>query len=207
MEDILMKYREENKTLQRQVKDYQTFSLEMIRLFHNRVQEKVVDEDTPDFMKDLYAESPTYFENDSLKGMLETFVWMSYSDSEKKRILDADLDAYFKKFDESRETQTNTLTNKPHSKNSQNSQNSQNSHNLQPVSPSSLRRDSPQVEALSVSSGGSYTDGSYSDDSYGDESYGDADDSYEYTDERGPDERNTNADESDQTIRRLVDRQ
>ena len=100
MEDILMKYREENKTLQRQVKDYQTFSLEMIRLFHNRVQEKVVDEDTPDFMKDLYSESPTYFENDSLKGMLGTFVWMSYSDSEKKRILDADLDAYFTKFDD-----------------------------------------------------------------------------------------------------------
>ena len=204
MEDILMKYREENEILQRQVKDYQTFSLEMIRLFHNRMHEMIMDEDMPGFMKDLYSESPTYLENDSLKGMLETFVWMSHSDSEKKRFLDADLDAYFTKFDDSRKTQTNTLTNKPHSKNSHNSHNSQNSHNLTPVSPSSLKRDSPQVEALSVSSGGSYTDGSYTDDSYGysDESYGDADDSYEYSDERDTDERG-----SEQTIRRLVDRQ
>ena len=74
MESLLIQYREENKNLQRQVNDYQTFSLEMIRLFHNRVQEKILNEDLPDFMKDLYAESPTYLRMIALKVCLKHFV-------------------------------------------------------------------------------------------------------------------------------------
>ena len=130
-------------------------------------------------LRHLYAESPSYLENDSLKGMLSKHSCGCHIQNLKKRILDSEMDAYFANLMIPESTQTNTLANKTYSQNSQNSHNSHNSQNSTPVSPSNFHRDSSQVEALSVSSGGIYTDDSYG---YTDGSDGYTDDSYEEDD-------------------------
>ena len=42
-------------------------------------------------MKDFYEESPDYHINN----MFDSLIWLSYSDTEKKKILDEELDDYF----------------------------------------------------------------------------------------------------------------
>ena len=179
MEEILDDYRKENSRLQSQINDYQTFSLEMIRVFHNRVQEKIVDENIPDFMRDLYTESPFYLENDSLKGMLETFAWMSLSDKEKINILDADLDAYFSKFDVCKSEEPNLSTKEPNL-----STKEPNLSTKQPnLSTKDIRKKDGSLSDVGShsrdkysdrsESSGSYTDDEYSDERYTDESYSD----------------------------------
>ena len=64
-------------------------------------------------MRIFIFEYPFYLENDSLKGMLETFAWMSLSDKEKINILDADLDAYFSKFDVCKSEEPNLSAKEP----------------------------------------------------------------------------------------------
>lgn len=48
-----------------------------------------------DFMKDFYEESPDYFTNESILSMMQTLSWLSYPDNIKKDILDKDLENYF----------------------------------------------------------------------------------------------------------------
>lgn len=195
MEEILNDYRKENSHLQSQINDYQTFSLEMIRVFHNRVQEKIVDEDIPDFMRDLYTESPTYLENDSLKGMLETFSWMSLSDKEKRAILDDDLDTYFSKFDAKQSGETNlpTQTNKL----TQTTQSTQSTVSTQSNTPTQSAKQSltnqsdkdPERKDGSLPDVNKHSGDKYSDRSESSVSYTDDEYSYdEYSDERYTDE-------------------
>lgn len=173
MEDILNDYRKENSHLQSQINDYQTFSLEMIRVFHNRVQEKIVDEDIPDFMRDLYTESPTYLENDSLKGMLETFSWMSLSDKEKRGILDDDLDTYFSKFDANHFGDTNLSTQTTQSAKQSLTNQSEKDPERKDGSLPDVNKHSGDKYSDRSESSGSYTDEEYSYDEYSDERYTD----------------------------------
>ena len=182
MEDILNDYRKENSHLQSQINDYQTFSLEMIRVFHNRVQEKIVDEDIPDFMRDLYTESPTYLENDSLKGMLETFSWMSLSDKEKRAILDDDIDTYFSKFDakQSGDTNLSTQSNTPTQTTVPTQTTQSAKQSLTNQSEKDSERKDGSLPDVNKHSGDKYSDRSESSVSYTDDEY-----SYdEYSDER-----------------------
>ena len=45
-----------------------------------------------EYMKDFYEESPDYHTNN----MVNALIWLSYSESEKKKILDEELDDYFR---------------------------------------------------------------------------------------------------------------
>ena len=189
MEALLDDYRKENSRLQSQINDYQTFSLEMIRIFHNRVQEKIVDENNPDFMRDLYTESPTYLENDSLKGMLKTFSWMSLSDKEKRDNLDNDLDAYFSKFDAKQSGDTNLSTQTTQTaKQSLTNQSTQSTQSAKQSLTNQSEKDSERKDGslpdVNKHSGDKYSDRSESSVSYTDDEY-----SYdEYSDERYTDE-------------------
>ncbi len=48
-----------------------------------------------EFMKEFYEESPDYYQNDSILSMMETLSWLSKKDNIKKDILDADIENYF----------------------------------------------------------------------------------------------------------------
>jgi len=45
-------------------------------------------------MREHYAESPTYYGNQSEETMIQTLIWLSYSNAEKKAILDDELYEY-----------------------------------------------------------------------------------------------------------------
>ena len=45
-----------------------------------------------EYMKDFYEESPDYHINN----MFDSLIWISYSNTEKNKILDEELDDYFR---------------------------------------------------------------------------------------------------------------
>jgi len=45
--------------------------------------------------REFYAESPNWYTNQDMKSMIDTLVWLKYTDEEKKEILDNDIDEYF----------------------------------------------------------------------------------------------------------------
>ena len=50
---------------------------------------------TEDFMKDFYEESPDYYQNESILSMMQTLSWLVTKDNDKKELLDTDLENYF----------------------------------------------------------------------------------------------------------------
>lgn len=61
-----------------------------IHSFKNRIDEICVNKE--EYMKDFYEESPDYNTNN----MIDALIWLSYSDSEKNKILDNELEDYFR---------------------------------------------------------------------------------------------------------------
>ena len=61
-----------------------------IHYFNKRVDELCIDKE--EYMKDFYDESPDYHTNN----MINALIWLSYSDLEKKKILDDELEDYFR---------------------------------------------------------------------------------------------------------------
>lgn len=45
--------------------------------------------------REFYSESSNWYTNTYFKNVIDTLVWLSYSDNEKKEILDNELDEYF----------------------------------------------------------------------------------------------------------------
>ena len=45
--------------------------------------------------REFYSESSNWYMNTDFKNVIDTLVWLSYSDDEKKEILDNELDEYF----------------------------------------------------------------------------------------------------------------
>tara|TARA_B100000035_G_scaffold312084_1_gene322848 strand:- start:267 stop:653 length:387 start_codon:yes stop_codon:yes gene_type:complete len=61
-----------------------------IQYFRNRIVELCVNKE--EYMKDFYDESPDYHTNN----MVNVLIWLSYTDSEKNKILNNELEDYFK---------------------------------------------------------------------------------------------------------------
>ena len=61
-----------------------------ILYFNKRIDELSMNKE--EYMKEFYDESPDYHTNN----MINALIWLSYSDLEKKKILDDELDDYFK---------------------------------------------------------------------------------------------------------------
>ena len=61
-----------------------------IYYFNKRIDEICLNKE--EYMKDFYNESPDYYTNN----MIDALIWLSYSDSEKKNILDNELEEYFR---------------------------------------------------------------------------------------------------------------
>lgn len=57
--------------------------------FNNRMEE--ISNNSCNFIKEFYEESPNY-QSDN---MFDTLIWLSYSDKEKKNILDDELKMYY----------------------------------------------------------------------------------------------------------------
>ena len=60
-----------------------------VNKFNNRINEIINKSDN--YMKEFYEESPNYLPDN----MINTLIWLSYSDNEKKEMLNEELDNYF----------------------------------------------------------------------------------------------------------------
>ena len=64
-------------------------------IYKERIMEILNDMDIPILEREFYSESSNWFQNNNFENMIETLVWLSRNNEEKKEILDEDLDDYF----------------------------------------------------------------------------------------------------------------
>ena len=76
--------------------EYEGFAEDLTATYQSRVMRLMNDHDNPMFLREHYAESPNYYTNSTLEGMVETLNWLSYPDKDKKMFLDEELAEYFK---------------------------------------------------------------------------------------------------------------
>ena len=78
------------------LEEYDRFSEGLKGTYEARIMRLLNDLDNPMFLREHYSESPNYYTNSTLEGMVETLNWLSYPDKDKKMYLDEELDEYFK---------------------------------------------------------------------------------------------------------------
>ena len=79
--------------LEEQVKEIQTNNDLVSKIYQSRMSE-LIDLDL-DYVREFYEESPNFGTNNGLISMVNTLSWLSYSEEEKKRILDEDITKHF----------------------------------------------------------------------------------------------------------------
>jgi hypothetical protein len=67
--------------------------------FSKTIMSLLENQETEVYLREHYVDSPSYFANDhsSLQGMLETMLWLTRSDKDKREILDKGLEEYMGK--------------------------------------------------------------------------------------------------------------
>ena len=61
------------------------------RAYRERMMSLLNDDKIPLYLREHYAESPTFYGNQSHTEMVDTLVWLSYSNEEKKSLLDSQM--------------------------------------------------------------------------------------------------------------------
>tara|TARA_B100000575_G_C22904739_1_gene525711 strand:+ start:582 stop:800 length:219 start_codon:yes stop_codon:yes gene_type:complete len=57
---------------------------------------QILDNDNIDlYLREHYSESPNWYTNDNIKDIIESILWMTYTDEEKTEILNNELNDYF----------------------------------------------------------------------------------------------------------------
>jgi hypothetical protein len=78
--------------LEKELAEYVDSDLYLHKAFNVRMTALVENADNT-FMKEHYVDSPTY-KGYSNKGVIDTLMWLSYSDEEKKKVLDDEMDNF-----------------------------------------------------------------------------------------------------------------
>ena len=60
--------------------------------YHQRISRILNNESIELYIREYYSESPNWKLNNDMENMINTLIWISYSDKEKKEILDEELD-------------------------------------------------------------------------------------------------------------------
>ena len=64
-------------------------------IYNKRIMEILNNQDIPILEREFYSESGNWFTNNDFENMIETLVWLSRNNEEKKEILNNELDDYF----------------------------------------------------------------------------------------------------------------
>ena len=92
LSDSDMAYLDDKEKLE----EYDRFADYLTGTYQSRIMRLLNDLDNPMFLREHYSESPNYYTNSTLEGMVDTLNWLSYSDKDKKMYLDEELVEYFK---------------------------------------------------------------------------------------------------------------
>ena len=71
------------------------FADHMTTSYRKRMLEMLDDERLPLYLREHLSESSNYYTNINLYKMVDTLVWLTKSDVEKKALLDSELNEYF----------------------------------------------------------------------------------------------------------------
>ena len=74
--------------------DNRSLSKLLITKYEEKIMSLLDHQETDLYLREHYAESPNYYGNQEEEAMIETLIWLSHSDAEKKDILDWDLEQY-----------------------------------------------------------------------------------------------------------------
>ena len=66
----------------------------LITKYEEKIMGLLDNQETDIYLREHYAESPNYYGNQDEENMIETLIWLSHSDKDKKDILDKELDEY-----------------------------------------------------------------------------------------------------------------
>jgi len=64
-------------------------------IYNKRIMEILNNQDIPILEREFYSESGNWYQNNDFENMIETLVWLSRTNEEKKEILNNELDDYF----------------------------------------------------------------------------------------------------------------
>jgi len=60
--------------------------------YQERIMKLLNNQECDIYLREHYAESPNYYGNREEETMIQTLIWLSYSDQDKQRLLDQELD-------------------------------------------------------------------------------------------------------------------
>ena len=66
----------------------------LITKYEEKIMGLLDNQENDLYLREHYAESPNYYGNQDEENMIETLIWLSHSDEEKKDILDKELEEY-----------------------------------------------------------------------------------------------------------------
>ena len=66
----------------------------LITKYEEKIMALLDNQETDIYLREHYAESPNYYGNQDEENMIETLIWLSHSDKDKKDILDKELEEY-----------------------------------------------------------------------------------------------------------------
>ena len=77
--------------LNKEIEEYEDELNHLTCSYRGRMYLLIEDTKNENYMKEHYQESP-FYNRTNAKDMIDTLIWMSYSDEEKKKILDGEMD-------------------------------------------------------------------------------------------------------------------
>tara|TARA_B100002019_G_C21072639_1_gene499785 strand:- start:293 stop:529 length:237 start_codon:yes stop_codon:yes gene_type:complete len=64
-------------------------------IYRERIMEILNNQEIPILEREFYSESGNWLQNNDFENMIDTLVWLTRTNEEKKAILNEDLDDYF----------------------------------------------------------------------------------------------------------------
>ena len=67
----------------------------LIHSYKGKIESVLNNQDTELFLREFYAESPNWYTNQNIYHLIDTLIWLTYSDKEKEEKLTMDIETYF----------------------------------------------------------------------------------------------------------------
>ena len=68
----------------------------LIQSYKEKIESVLSNQDTPLFLREFYVESPNWYTNQNVYHLIDTLVWLTYTDQEKEDKLNEEIEIYFK---------------------------------------------------------------------------------------------------------------
>ena len=69
--------------------------MHLLNNYKNKIESILNNEDKPIFLREFYAESPNWYTNQDIYRIIDTLIWLTYTNEEKEELLDKELEEYF----------------------------------------------------------------------------------------------------------------